>query len=199
MSEDRNDLEEKTLYSALLAKSSCVFGLPSTGAGSAGSTAPLGRLSFTWVKQGSTHLPSPWLPLQQKFIIFLLLKVRGFCWECFLLCLGQGDADGRGCRAGLPEAWYKCLCTCRNPHLKGIIWLILQWESSEKSLLHAVTQLKKGDFLPFLLLLFCNTAPALDTRSGSLIQNKEIHNWRRNHISSAKYVPNCAQRKVYIF
>lgn len=67
------------------------------------------------------------------------------------------------------------------------------------SLLHAVTQLKKGDFLPFLLLLFCNTAPALDTRSGSLIQNKEIHNWRRNHISSAKYVPNCAQRKVYIF
>ena len=41
MSEDRNELEEKTLYSSLLVKSSCVISLPSTGAGSAGAAQPL--------------------------------------------------------------------------------------------------------------------------------------------------------------
>lgn len=142
MSEDRNYLEEKTLYSSLQAKSSLVqpplhWGRLCRGcSATAGRTIPLGRLSFTWVKQDSPHLPRLLLPLQHKSIIFLLLKTRELCYECFLLCLGRGDADGHGSRASFSEAWYKCLCTCKNPYLKCIIGLKLQWESNEKSFLY---------------------------------------------------------------
>lgn len=145
MSEDRNYLEEKTLYSFLLAKSSCVqpplhWGrLCRSCSATEERTIPLGRLSFAWVKQDSPYLPRLFLPLQQKFIIFLLLKARELCCECFLLCLGRGDADGNGSRASLPEVWYKRSCTCRNSYLRCIIGLKLQKQWEIISLLHAIT------------------------------------------------------------
>lgn len=69
MSEDRNELEEKNLYSSLLAKISGVFSLPSTGAGSAGATQPLKWENSSWQAQ---------LYLSET----ALLTCQGSCFLC---------------------------------------------------------------------------------------------------------------------
>lgn len=75
MSEDRNQLEDKNLYSSLLATNSHVFSLPSTGAGSAGAAQPLKGENSSW--QAQIYLSETALPPAQA-LAFSAAKVHYF-------------------------------------------------------------------------------------------------------------------------
>lgn len=121
---------------------SAVFFLLPTGAGSAGAAQPPKRKQFLlagsalpeWNKALLTCPGSCFLCIHY----FSAVKSKGIVLWMLLAVPGKGRCWWTWKQRNFPWSLVQMFVQCRNPYLKFIIGLKLQWESNEESFLYCM-------------------------------------------------------------